>query len=469
LLAITIITWNTTAWGEVSGGQFGTEENDCVSSTNVPSGYTVTSNGGKHCSASKFMCSNTNNQCIESCTGCTVGDLSDEPLIDLSTGCSFYTCGSGGTSCNTECDTTRKTIDGWPGYVQYKSLSQNTCTCYTAYECAPNYSPDGSGVFCGRDLNTGTFGCKGCQANTPSCSAGQYLSGNSCVACTAGYRCPGDNNRYKCTSGTYSDAGQASCTSCPQDYPYSDEETTSDSYCYASKTSTGSQLPCSTPSGCAAAECGTCTPGTCNWRDYKSATDTSCTPSNCTKPVVSVTADENHYVSGITCPACSSYSSSYPSSAGGNITYNKCYGEFSKSGIQEECSPTSDNVESYTCGSCTPGSCTYTKYASGTIKEDCTPDNCTKPVASVSCQSGYYSDSDDKICILCESGYYCNGSGREQCPEIKQGSGERGTSEPGSKSKGDCYVPKSPKPLTATDDTGTYVCLYDAYYQTGTH
>ena len=460
LLAITIITWNTTAWGAgVEGGQFGTEDGDCFSSTNVPSGFTVTSNGGKYCSASKFMCSNTNNQCIESCTGCTVGDLSDEPLIDLSTGCSFYTCGSGGTSCSTECDTTRKTIDGWPGYRQYKSLSQDTCTCYTAYECAPNYSPDGSGVFCGRDLNTGTFKCRGCQANepeTPSCDEGQYLSGNSCTTCTAGNYCPGDNSQHPC----------------PDDYPNSEASATSSDSCYTNIKRVCTQNEGSTPpSGCASVttwdEC--LCDGTTYIKYANGTTSGTTTNETCTKTPKTVTASANHYVSGATCPACSSYSSEYPLSAGGNITYNKCYGEFSKSGIQEECSPTSDNVESYTCGSCTLEPCTYTKYASGTIKEDCTPDNCTKPVASVSCQSGYYSDSDDKICILCESGYYCNGSGREQCPEIKQGSGERGTSEPGSKSENDCYVPKSPNPLTATDDTGTYVCLYDAYYQTGTH
>lgn len=448
LLAITIITWNTTAWGAVSGGQAGTEEGDCSSYTFLPITHIDTGNGGDNCSTHNYMCKDT--QCIMSCTACTVGDLKDG-FIDMTTGCSFKTCSTGATSCSKVCDATRKPIDGWDGYVKYEYLNQTTCECNTAYECASGYSETELRVFCSKNLNTGNFTCNGCQADEPatqSCSAGKYLSGNSCVACPDGYpnSAAGSDAITDCYSGTKSRAW------------------------------TGSQTACSKPSGCASVSCDTCSIAACDYVAYSNSAGTgdgtiksgcSSNSAACQKPVASVTASANYYVSGKTCPACPT---TYPSSDGGSIGSESCYGSFSKSGSQEECSPTSDNVVNYTCASsCTPVPCTYTMYASGTIKEDCTPTNCTKDLVSVTCKSGYYPRENDKKCILCTEGYYCNGSKRKQCPEIKSGSGEYGTSKEGSTSINDCYVPNNPDPLTATDDTGTYVCISDAYYKTGTN
>ncbi|MBR5153169.1 MAG: hypothetical protein IKW57_00005, partial [Alphaproteobacteria bacterium] len=92
--------------------------------------------------------------------------------------------------------------------------------------------------------------------------------------------------------------------------------------------------------------CGTCTPGTCNWRDYKSATDTSCTPDNCQKPVASVSCNTGYYTSGTTCPACtnkpsnssytgtaSSNSCPWSCNSGYNLTSDNQCGQFCGSGI----------------------------------------------------------------------------------------------------------------------------------------
>ena len=206
------------------------------------------------------------------------------------------------------------------------------------------------------------------------------------------------------------------CPACPTSYPYSDAGTTSDSYCYASKTSTGSQLACSTPSGCASSTCGTCTPGTCSWRDYKSATDTSCTPTNCTKPVASVTANANRYVSGTTCPACDS---NYPYSDGGNIGEGNCYVTKTSTGSQLACS-TPSGCASSTCGTCTPGTCNWRDYKSAT-DTSCTPTNCTKPVASVTANANRYVSG--TTCPACPTAYP--------------------SSDGGNIGEGNCYVTKT--------------------------
>ena len=454
LLAITIITWNTTAWGIISDDQIGTEEGDCYSS-NALGSNTLVSGGGQNCSAPNYNYMCKGGQCIKSCTACTVGDLQDGSLI-IDFSCKYKTCGTSGTSCTAS----RRCSATWSntnvnGYM-YRTCTgtKEDCSLYTEYEykCADGYSATELSVSCYNNLSNGTFSlCTGCEEDeqeTPSCDAGQYLSGNS-------------------------------CTTCPPDYPNSVAGSDAITDCYSKPKTrewSGTQTECSTPSGCASVTCNTCSRNPCTYVAYSNGAGTGdgdikdgCQSNSaaCQQTVASVTASANHYVSGTTCPACLSYSSEYPSSAGGNITSSSCYGSFSKSGSQEECHPTSDNVVSYTCKACTLVSCTYTKYASGTIKEDCTPTNCTQDVESVTCKSGYYPQNNE--CILCDSGYYCNGSEQKRCPEIESGSGKFGTSEAGSTSINDCYVPNNPEPLTATDDTGTYVCISDAYYKTGTN
>ena len=205
------------------------------------------------------------------------------------------------------------------------------------------------------------------------------------------------------------------CLACPTSYPYSDAGTTSDSYCYASKTSTGSQLSCSQPANSESYACGTCTPGTCNWRDYKSATDTSCTPTNCTKPVASVSCKANYYRSGTTCPACPT---SYPYSDAGTTSDSYCYASKTSTGSQLSCSQPA-NSESYACGTCTPGTCNWRDYKSAT-DTSCTPTDCNQPVnpGSVVCNTGYYTSG--TTCPACtnapSNSSYTGTATSNECP-----------------------------------------------------
>ena len=83
-----------------------------------------------------------------------------------------------------------------------------------------------------------------------------------------------------------------SCSACPSSYPKSDGGNISSAYCYVTKTKTGNQVNGSVPANCASVTSWTaCTPGSCTYKDYQSATDTTCTPTNCTKTVAAVTAN----------------------------------------------------------------------------------------------------------------------------------------------------------------------------------
>ena len=239
-----------------------------------------------------------------------------------------------------------------------------------------------------------------------SASPGYYLESGSALACSGNkWYCPGGTETWKTVStGYYSTGGtsttrtgQAKCetnnycvdgvkTACPTAYPYSDAGTSSDGYCYASKTNTGSQNACSQPANSASYTCGTCTPGTCNWRDYKSATDTTCTPNDCDKPVASVTCNTGYYTSGVTCPACTNKpdNSAYTGTATSNACPWSCntgYGQTSANlcaqictaGIQQLKSSTGVSIPLYTSAQTThsivvktqAGNMCYASLASG--------------------------------------------------------------------------------------------------------
>ncbi|MBQ8042146.1 MAG: hypothetical protein IJ273_02340 [Alphaproteobacteria bacterium] len=222
-------------------------------------------------------------------------------------------------------------------------------------------------------------------------------------AYSAGYTCSTTKTYTSCNANYYLSSG--TCTACPSSYPYSAGGTGGISSCYKNATKTGSQLDPSLPTGCAAQSTTACTPGTCTYKDYYSGTDGTCTPTNCTKTHSACTsASANYYLASGVAKTCSSYSSSYPSSAGGNITSSSCYGSFSKSGSQNACSQPANSV-SYSCNTCTPGTCSYTKYASGTIKTDCSPSNCNQTVKSATCKANYYGTTSCTACSSFNSSY----------------------------------------------------------------
>lgn len=239
----------------------------------------------------------------------------------------------------------------------------------------------------------------GWKVNSYTCTAGQYLKAGAtaCTTCTANSWCGGGT--FSFNSGT--DQG---LNACPSDYSYSDAGTSSEDNCYKNATNTGSQIAPALPTGCAAQTVIACHPDRCWYRIYKSGTTTSCTPTNCNQTHKACTsASKNYYLASGVAKSCSSADASYPSSDGGDIAASSCYGTFSKTGSQVNGSVPTGCASVTSWNACTPGTCQYTKYASGTVKTDCTPTNCTKTVKSVTASAKYYANG--ASCSACPSGY----------------------------------------------------------------
>ena len=212
-------------------------------------------------------------------------------------------------------------------------------------------------------------------------NANYYVNGTACSAC----------------SGVASGA-----------YPLSDGGNIGSGYCYASKTNTGSQLDPAMPTGCAARSLTACTPGTCTWKDYYSATDTTCTPTNCTKGQSCTSASTDYYLDSGTAKACSAFSSTYTKSDGGNIGSAYCYVSKTNTGSQVNGSVPTNCASVTEWNACTPGTCTWKDYYSAT-DTTCTPTNCTKTPKAVTAKSGYYvSGVTCPACSGLASGFYPN-------------------------------------------------------------
>ena len=239
----------------------------------------------------------------------------------------------------------------------------------------------------------------GWKVNSYTCAAGQYLKAGAtaCTTCTANSWCGGGT--FSFNSGT--DQG---LNACPPDYSYSDAGTSSEDNCYKNATNTGSQIAPALPTGCAAQTVIACHPDRCWYRIYKSGTTTSCTPKDCQQSHKACTsASKNYYLESGVAKSCSSADVLYPSSDGGDITSSSCYGTFDKTGSQVNGSVPTGCASVTSWNACTPGTCQYTKYASGTVKTDCTPTNCTKTVKSVTASAKYYANG--ASCSACPSGY----------------------------------------------------------------
>ncbi|MBR5153402.1 MAG: hypothetical protein IKW57_01235, partial [Alphaproteobacteria bacterium] len=331
---------------------------------------------------------------------------------------------SGCSTNNASCTKTVKAVAANSGYYD----AGTTCSaCPSGY---PYSTTDNEGGITKCYSGTKKRAMTSCTQNacsnpdTTGCSSYTCASSCSCTGATCDYTAysnsagTGDGtvktgcstNAQSCTKAVaslsaksnYYVNGTSSCPSCGSSYPYSDGGNISSSYCYKNATKYGSQLDPTMQTGCTERTLSACTVGSCTYRDYNGATDGTCTPTNCTKGQTCTSAATNYYLSNGVPKTCSSYSSSYPSSAGGNISYTSCYGSFTKTGSQNDCSAPA-NSSSHTCASCTPGTCTYSKYASGTIKDDCSATSCNQSVASVTCKANFYKDGTS--CKSCPSSH----------------------------------------------------------------
>ena len=108
------------------------------------------------------------------------------------------------------------------------------------------------------------------------------------------------------------------------------------------------------------------------------------------------------YSAGGTATSCSTCDTAYPYSDAGTSSAGSCYKNGTKTGSQLNGSTPTNCYSVTSWNSCTPGTCTYRIYKSGTTTS-CTPTNCTKTPAAVTAKSGHRTDGTS--CTACPSGY----------------------------------------------------------------
>ena len=315
-------------------------------------------------------------------------------LDDICTECGVGTYSEGGdvTSCSA-CP---------ENYRDIAATSQANCQG-TFEKTGSQITPDMQTGCAERTLGT-------CSPGT--CEYTKKYSGTIVNDCT-----PTDcTRRQTCTSAekNYYLVGSkaASCEEFSSRYPYSDGGDITYPYCYRIDTNTGSQENGPVPDGCSGVDSWyDCEPGTCEYKNYYDATDETCTPKNCEKKPETVVADVNHYVSGTSCPSCSSFSTSYPYSDGGTGGYSICYKNCSK-----DCTPQTCPSSAY---SCTHGSSSTDgiQYYAGS----CNAPSSTCTLTVNSCKSRYYKSGNS--CLSCSGlgdGSYSmsangNSSGSDAC------------------------------------------------------
>ena len=323
----------------------------------------------------------------------------------------FYTAKQSDVSANGGSGTRRIAADGTlPANTTFTANTSlyaawaKDCTTPAHGSCTATIGSDGSVSYTtscntGYTLSGANTANPTCTPNIYTCPAGQYLKAGAtaCTTCTANSWCGGGTFSFN----SETDQG---LNACPSDYSYSDAGTSSENNCYKNATNTGSQIAPALPTGCAAQTVTACHPDKCWYRIYKSGTTTSCTPTNCNQTHKACTsASKNYYLASGVAKSCSSADASYPSSDGGDIAASSCYGTFSKTGSQVNGSVPTGCASVTSWNACTPGTCQYTKYASGTVKTDCTPTNCTKTVKSVTASAKYYANG--ASCTVCPDGY----------------------------------------------------------------
>lgn len=467
-------TANTTA-GKTSASQ-------CQISVSAGK-YIATANSSTQstCAAGRYKAAHTVNYgSTSSCSTCGAGTYSSSGAASCTacSGSTQYQNLTGQSSC--------KTVSS--GY--YKSSNSAQAQCPSGYR-------DGAGA-ANQNSCVGSFTKTGSQ-QTPSMQTG-------CVARTLGTCTPGTCTYTKQYSGTIvSDCTPTNCTKpqtctsaddnyylsggsaakCSSSYPYSDGGNISSSYCYKYGTKTGSQVNGSVPTNCASVTSwNSCTPGTCQYKDYNGATDGTCTPSNCTKTPAAVTAKAGYYDAGTTCSACpSGYPNSDDDNEGG-IT--KCYSNTKSrpwGGGQISCA-TPTGCSDSTCNTCTLPACSYVAYsnstgsADGTIKSGCSTnsEDCQQTVKSVTAKAGRYvsgitcpacavgtfqgtDDSTATSCTVCAANTYAASTGMSACTACPSGYSTSGTAASNHDAKSDCSI---------TCAAGTRVVTADAACTTPT-
>ena len=194
--------------------------NDCVE---CPAGSACTGDGTvTECTGNTYAAAGATE-----CTECPTGTVSVDNHTACETCPAGYACSGDGTV--TECTGNTYSTDGMTMCKECgegKIAVDNHTACET---CPAGYACPGDGTVTECTGNTyavaGSTECSACPVGTKPnvghtaceqivCKTGEYLLGNECKPCPAGYACSGDGTVTECTGNTYSTDGMTMCKEC---------------------------------------------------------------------------------------------------------------------------------------------------------------------------------------------------------------------------------------------------------------
>ncbi len=487
-----VATWNTATWQEnyvsshcsiktcVSGYKL--ENNKCVLSS-------VTCAAGQYLPKGATSCVTcpVGYKCPSSSKTYTVSTTTDQGNTACS-GSTEYQDTTGQTSCKTPSD----------GYYKKDNTSQQPCG--TGYFCKSGVRTACTTYGTGYTTDTTTASVNTqCYLNVAGGKVRNGTTGTTLNTCVAGtYKAAHKayyGTSYSCDSCTgrtkYSAAGASSCSTVSSGY-YTTGCNSSNNNCTGQSQCTGATYCTSgVRNSCPTAESGwTLGTGT-GWTSYtscyetKAATSVSsyCSAGQLKKNAASATAwgtatistafqakggsivngqtctlcSSGTYSAGGTATSCSSCDSAYPYSDAGASSAGSCYKNGTKTGSQVNGSVPTNCYSVTSWNSCTPGTCTYRIYKSGTATS-CTPTNCTKTPAAVTAKTGYRTNGTS--CTACPSGYpnsdAGNSGGITSCYSNSKSRAWTGSQVNGS-------VPTNCNSVTSWNSCSVAACSYVAY------
>ncbi len=428
-----------------------TDGNKCTYTATCSSGYKNPTCNGTSCSCTLDSVTCAAGQYLPkgatSCATCpkgykcpsssktyTVSTTTDQGNMACS-GSTEYQDTTGQTSCKTPSD----------GYYKKDNTSQQPCG--TGYFCKSGVRTACTTYGTGYTTDTTTASVNTqCYLNVAGGKVRNGTTGTTLNTCAAG--------KYKAAHKAYYGTSY-SCDSCPTVESGwtmgTDTGLTNYTSCYETKAATSVSSYCSAgqlkKNATSATAWGTATISTA----FQAKGGSIVNGQTCTQ------CSSGTYSAGGTATSCSTCDSAYPYSDAGTSSAGSCYKNGTKTGSQLNGSVPTNCYSVTSWNSCTPGTCTYRIYKSGTTTS-CTPTNCTKTPAAVTAKSGYRTNGTS--CTACPNGYPNsadgNSGGITACYSNSKSRAWTGSQVNGS-------VPTNCNSVTSWNSCSVAACSYVAY------
>ena len=341
----------------------------------------VTCSAGQYLPAGATSCATCPKgyKCPSSSKTYTVSTTADQGNTPCS-GATEYQDATGQTSCKTPSD----------GYYKKDNTSQQVCG--TGYFCKSGARTACTTYGTGYTTDTTTASVNTqCYLNVAGGKVRNGTTGTTLNTCAAG--------KYKVAHKAYYGTSY-SCDSCPAAESGwtmgTDTGLTNYTACYETKAAT------SISNYCSAGQLKKNATSTTAWGTATISIAFQAKGGSIVKGQTCEQCGAGTYSAGGTATSCSTCDTAYPYSDAGTSSAGSCYKNGTKTGSQLNGSTPTNCYSVTSWNSCTPGTCTYRIYKSGTTTS-CTPTNCTKTPAAVTAKSGYRTNGTS--CTACPSGY----------------------------------------------------------------